>query len=65
MNAGPAVKAEARNRGPNSGEFHNGRDGGAAKRNAVIRWMLTAHMTDRYMKGTYLFFEGSRPVKWL
>ena len=47
MNAGPAVNADARNRGPSSGEFHRGLEGGAANRNAVMRWMLTAHMTER------------------
>jgi alpha/beta superfamily hydrolase len=47
MKAGPAVKADARKRGASSGEFHNGRDGGAAKRNAVMRWILTAHTTER------------------
>ncbi len=47
MKAGPAVNADARKRGPSSGEFHNGREGGAANRNAVMRWMLTAQKTDR------------------
>ena len=36
-NAGPAVKAEARNRGPSSAVFQNGRDGSPARRKAVTR----------------------------
>ena len=47
MNAGPAAKAKARNRGPSNELFQNGRAGSPASRKAVTLWMLTAQNTER------------------
>jgi hypothetical protein len=62
MNAGPAVKADARNRGPSSAVCQKGRAGSPASRNAVTRWMLTAHITEIYIHGRYFFLAGARPA---
>ncbi len=42
-NAGPAAKADARNRGATTAEFQKGRPPSPLYRNAVTVWMLTAH----------------------
>ena len=62
MKAGPAVNADARNRGPSSAVFQNGRAGSPARRKAVTRWMLTAHITEMYIQGRYLLLAGGRPM---
>src|SRR4030042_5027133 len=49
--AGPAAKAEARNRGARIAVSQNGLAARPAYRNAVTVWMLTAHGMDRMMIG--------------
>ena len=60
--AGPAAKADARNRGPISGLFQNGRAGSPWYKNAVTIWIEKAQKIDKNTKGRYFRSSALRPI---
>ena len=61
INAGPAVKAEARKRGPSTAVCQNGRATFDEKRNAVTVWIEIAQAIETSTAGKYKRALGSRP----
>src|ERR1044072_4957514 len=62
MNAGPAVNADARKRGPSNALFQNGRAGRPGGRDAVTRRLLPADMTEMCIRGRYFRLAGGLPA---